>query len=59
MVRTQPQVIIERLEAGATLTTTRDPFFLSKGPFTVGDIKSEIKEHLKAKGHTDVNQLRV
>ena len=32
----------ERLKAGATLTTTCDPFFLTKGPFAVHDIKQDL-----------------
>ena len=50
--------VIERLEAGATLTTTRDPFFTNKGPYTIGDIKNEVRTLLKEeKGITDINDL--
>ena len=51
--------VIERLEAGATLATTRDPFFTNKGPFTIGDIKSEIRQQMKEKGINDINQLNM
>ena len=33
-----------RLAAGATLTTTCNPFFLKKGPFAIYDIKRELVE---------------
>jgi len=32
----------ERLQAGADLTTTCDPFFLKKGPYAVHDLKQEL-----------------
>ena len=52
--------VIERLEAGATLTTTRDPIFTSKGPCAVADIKREIRKHLKDdKNISDINKLFV
>ena len=38
----------ERLQAGATVTTTVDPFFLKKGPFAIYDIKKELVDLRKA-----------
>ena len=35
--------VIERLEAGATLATTRDPIFTSMGPCAIADIKDEVR----------------
>jgi len=38
----------ERLAAGATLTTTCDPFFLRRGPYAIYDIKKELVDLRKA-----------
>ena len=44
----------ERLEAGATLTTTCDPFFLPKGgPCAIYDIKEEIVALRQEKAQKD------
>ena len=45
---TTGEQVEERLQAGATLTTTCDPFFLKKGPFTIYDIKKELVALRKA-----------
>ena len=42
MIETGAQVI-ERVQAGATLTTTRDIIFTGKGPYAIADIKEEIR----------------
>ena len=42
--------VLERLEMGATLTTTCDPFFLKGGPCTVYDIKRGLVEHAMREG---------
>ena len=49
---------MERLKAGATVTQTRDPFFLKKGIDTIADIKSEIVDILKQEDIKDINQLQ-
>ena len=42
--------VAERLDAGADLTTTCDPFFLKQGPYAIHKIKQElIAERTKQK----------
>ena len=52
------QEVVERLRAGATVTQTRDPFFLKKGIDTIADIKSEIVDILKQEDVKDINQFK-
>ena len=40
----EAQEVEDRLQAGADLTTTCDPFFLAKGPYALYDIKSDLVE---------------
>ena len=38
---------MERVRAGATLTTTRDTIFTGKGPYTIADIKDEVRQIIR------------